>query len=109
MRPNSLRLMVEDRLGAYSLVANVRFEANTLPLMTDFVTAGLGYTVLPWCGVRDLVKQGRVSASPIAELFVTWLVARPKSRPLSVAAERFHDILCEFGRKLVAKGIWQEA
>ena len=57
----------------------------------------------------DLVKQGRVSASPIAELFVTWLVARPKSRPLGVADERFHDILYEFSRKLVAKGIWQEA
>jgi LysR family transcriptional regulator, nitrogen assimilation regulatory protein len=109
MRPNSLRLMVEDRLVAHNLTANVRFEANTLPLMTDLVNAGLGYTVLPQCGVRDLVKQDRVSASPIADLFVTWLVARPKSRPLGVAAERFHDILCEFSRKLVAKGIWQKA
>jgi LysR family transcriptional regulator, nitrogen assimilation regulatory protein len=109
MRPNSLRLMVEDRLRAHSLMANVRFEANTLPLMTDFVSAGLGYTVLPLCGVRDLIKQGRVSASPITDMSVTWLVARPKSRPLGGAAERFHDILCEFGRKLVAKGVWQEA
>jgi hypothetical protein len=25
-----------------------------------------------------------------------------------VAAERFHDILCEFSRKLIAKGVWQE-
>src|ERR1700761_9469039 len=109
MRPNSLRLMVEDRLGLHGLTANVRFEANTLPLMTDLVTAGLGYTVLPMCGVVDLLKQGRVSASPVSELFVTWLVARPKSRPLGVAAERFHDILCEFSRKLIAKGVWQQA
>jgi LysR family nitrogen assimilation transcriptional regulator len=108
MRPNSLRLMVEDRLGAHNLLANVRFEANTLPLMTDLVTAGLGYTVLPLCGVRELVRQGLVCASPITELFVTWLVARPKSRPLGVAAGRFHDILCEFSRKLIAKGVWQE-
>ena len=109
MRPNSLRLMVEDRLGVHGLTANVRVEANTLPLMTDLVIAGLGYTVLPLCGVRELLKQGCVSASPIAGLFVTWLVARPKSRPLGVAAERFHDILCEFSRKLIAKGVWQEA
>jgi LysR family nitrogen assimilation transcriptional regulator len=109
MRPNSLRLMVEDRLGVHGLTANVRFEANTLPLMTDLVAAGLGYTVLPICGVRDLLKQERVSASPISDLFVTWLVARPKSRPLGVAAERFHDILCEFSRGLIAKGIWLEA
>jgi LysR family nitrogen assimilation transcriptional regulator len=109
MRPNSLRLMVEDRLGMHGLTANVRFEANTLPLMTDLVIAGLGYTVLPICGVRDLLKQERVSASPISDLFVTWLVARPKSRPLGAAAERFHDILCEFSRKLIAKGTWLKA
>lgn len=109
MRPNSLRLMVEDRLGVHGLMANVRFEANTLPLMTDLVTAGLGYTVLPMCGVRDLLKLKRVSASPISDLFVTWLAARPKSRPLGVAAERFHDTLYEFSRKLIAKGVWQAA
>jgi LysR family nitrogen assimilation transcriptional regulator len=108
MRPNSLRLTVEDRLGVHGLTANVRFEANTLPLMTDLVTAGLGYTVLPMCGVRDLLKLKRVSASPISDLFVTWLAARPKSRSLGVAAERFHDILCEFSRKLIANGVWQE-
>jgi LysR family transcriptional regulator, nitrogen assimilation regulatory protein len=109
MRPNSLRLLVENGLALHGMPANVRFEANTLPLMTDMVTAGLGYTVLPMCGVHDLVRQGRVSASPVADLFVTWLVARPKNRTLGVAAERFHDMLAEFGRKLVRKGIWSEA
>jgi LysR family transcriptional regulator, nitrogen assimilation regulatory protein len=108
MRPNSLRLLVEDRLGTYGLTADVRLEANTLPLMSDLVAAGLGYTVLPLCGVDSLLKQGRVSASPVSDLFVTWLVARPKSRPLGAAAERFHDILCEFSRKLIARGVWQE-
>ncbi|MGA8319104.1 MAG: LysR family transcriptional regulator [Bradyrhizobium sp.] len=109
MRPNSLRLMVEDRLGVHGMTANVRFEANTLPLMTDLVTAGLGYTVLPMCGVRELLKLKRVSASPISDLFVTWLSARLKSRPLGVAAERFHDILWAFSRKLIAKGVWHDA
>ena len=109
MRPNSLRLMVENGLGLQGMPARVHLEANTLPLMTDLVTAGLGYTVLPLCGVRELVEQGRVSASPIAGLFITWLVARPKSRTLGVAAERFHDMLCEFSQSLVRKGIWHEA
>ena len=109
MRPNSLRLMVENGLGLHGLQANVRVEANTLPLMTDLVAAGLGYTVLPMCGVRELVKDERVSASPISDLFITWLVARPKTRTLGVAAQRFHDMLGEFSRKLVEKRIWSEA
>ena len=67
MRPNSLRLMIETGLGVHGLPAQCRFEANTLPLMTDLVTAGLGYTVLPACGVRDLAQAGQVSPQvPIA-------------------------------------------
>jgi LysR family nitrogen assimilation transcriptional regulator len=89
------------------LTPNVRFEANTLPLMTDLVTAGLGYTVLPACGVRTLLAQKKIAASPINDLFITWLVARPKARSLGVAAERFYDMLCELGRAQVRDGIWE--
>jgi LysR family nitrogen assimilation transcriptional regulator len=107
MRPNSLRLTIENGLGLHGLQPNVRFEANTLPLMTDLVTVGLGYTVLPACGVRHLIKQGQVSASPVADLFVTWLVARPKTRSLGVAAERFYDMLCDLGHKQIRDGTWE--
>jgi LysR family nitrogen assimilation transcriptional regulator len=108
-RPNSLRLTIETGLGVHGLQPNVRFEANTLPLMTDLVMAGLGYTVLPACGVRALLAQNKVTASPINDLFITWLVARPKTRSLGVAAERFYDMLCELGRKQIRDGIWESA
>jgi LysR family nitrogen assimilation transcriptional regulator len=108
-RPNSLRLVVENSLGVHGLHPNVRFESNTLPLMTDLVIAGLGYTILPLCGVRTLLQQHKVSASPIAEMSITWMVARPKTRSLGVAAERFYDMLCDIGRKQVSDGIWQAA
>jgi LysR family nitrogen assimilation transcriptional regulator len=108
MRPNSLRLTIENGMGLHGLQPNVRFEANTLPLMTDLVIGGLGYTVLPMCGIRGLLKQGMISASPIADLSITWLVARPKARTLGVAAERFYEMLCEFGRRQVRDGVWQD-
>jgi LysR family transcriptional regulator, nitrogen assimilation regulatory protein len=108
-RPNSLRLTIETGLAEHGLQPNVRFEANTLPLMTDLVIAGLGYTVLPACGVRALLKDGQITASPIAGFFITWLVARPKTRSLSVAAERFYDGLWAIAAKQVREGIWQSA
>jgi DNA-binding transcriptional LysR family regulator len=77
-------LIAEDRLGVHSLTADVRFEANTLPLMTDLVTAGLGYTVLPLRGVRDPLRQGRASASPVIDLFVNPHVLT-RSPPLTPA------------------------
>ncbi|MDO9413565.1 MAG: LysR family transcriptional regulator [Pseudolabrys sp.] len=109
MRPNSLRLTIETGLGLHGLQPNVRFEANTLPLMTDLVIAGLGYTVLPACGVRALLKQGAISASPISDLSITWMAARPKTRSLGVAAERFYDMVCAFGRKQIRDGVWESA
>jgi LysR family transcriptional regulator, nitrogen assimilation regulatory protein len=108
-RPNSLRLTIERGLGIRGLQPNVRFEANTLPLMTDLVMSGLGYTVLPTCGIGTLLKQQKVTAAPIQDLFITWLVARPKGRSLGVAADRFYDMLCELGRKQVRDGIWESA
>ena len=108
-RPNSLRLTVETGLGIHELQPNVRFEANSLPLITDLVMEGLGYTVLPACGVRALLAQNKITASPIGDLFITWLVARPKARSLGVAAERFYTMVCDVGRKQVREGIWEAA
>jgi LysR family transcriptional regulator, nitrogen assimilation regulatory protein len=109
MRPNSLRLMIEARLGQQGLQPNIRIEANTLPLMTDLVREGLGYTVLPACGVSPLLKQGGISASPVADLSITWMAARPKTRSLGVAAARYYEMLCEFGDRLTREGVWESA
>ena len=105
-RPNSLRLSVEAGLSRFGIRPNIRIEANTLPLITDLVRAGLGYTVLPSCGVRALTKSGQVSAKPIAGLSITWLMAIPRSRSLSFAAERFCEMLRLISREQIDKGIW---
>jgi LysR family nitrogen assimilation transcriptional regulator len=105
-KPNSLRRMVELELNHLGLRPRLRVEANTLPLMTDLVAQGLGYTVLPSCGVYSLVKAGRLSASPLAGLRITWMVARPMNRSLSVAARLLHDIIIQVVDDLVTSGAW---
>ena len=106
-RPNSLRLIVESGLSAKGLRSKVRVEANTLPLMTDLVVAGLGYTVLPACGVPLSVKDCALSASPIKGFYLTWLVAKPKTRSLGVAGQKLYETICEMGREQVRDGVWQ--
>ena len=85
-KPNSLRRMVELELNRGGLRPRIRAEADMLPLMTDLVINGHGFTVLPSCGVYSLIKAGRLSASPITGLQITWTIARPINRSLSVAA-----------------------
>ncbi len=105
-RPNSLRLTVESRLSQFGMRANVRVEANTLPLMTDLVLAGLGYTVLPSCGVRALIKEKKLSFRRISDFNITWLIAKPKSRSLSFAANRFCDLLHVIAQEKIAQRVW---
>lgn len=106
-RPNSLRLTIEDGLARRGVIPQVRIEANTLPLMTDLVQEGLGYTVLPTCGVAAALKSGAVRAAPISGFFITWMVAKPAGRSLGVAAERFSEMLMNAARQKIREKVWR--
>jgi LysR family nitrogen assimilation transcriptional regulator len=105
-KPNSLRRIVDQKLGLRGLRPRLRVEANTLPLMTDLVAQGLGYTVLPLSGVLSLVRAGHLSASPIAGLRITWTIARPKNRKLGVAARLMMNVIFSVVRDLVESSAW---
>ena len=77
-----------------------------LPLLSDLVMAGHGYTVLPSCGVFSLVKSGQLSASPLAGFRITWTIARPMNRNLTFAARKLSDVVVQVARKLIASGAW---
>jgi LysR family nitrogen assimilation transcriptional regulator len=104
--PNSLRRMVELKLHDEGLRPHVRLQANTLPLMTDLVVQGLGYTVLPSCSVLGRVKAGELSASPLEGLRITWTVAWPVSRSLSVAGRLMLETVRQTAERLVENGTW---
>jgi LysR family nitrogen assimilation transcriptional regulator len=104
--PNSLRRMVELRLHDKGLRPKVRMQANTLPLMTDLVASGLGYTVLPSCSIMARVKTGELSASPLEGLHITWTIARPVNRSLSVATKLMLQTVFETVHGLVEDGTW---
>jgi LysR family transcriptional regulator, nitrogen assimilation regulatory protein len=105
-KPNSLRRMVELELNRGGLRPQIRAEADMLPLMTDLVMNGHGFTVLPSCGVYSLVKAGRLSASPIKGLRITWTIARPMNRSLSIAARLLLGIIHRVAHELVESGAW---
>jgi LysR family nitrogen assimilation transcriptional regulator len=107
--PNSLRRMVELRLHDEGLRPNVRVQANTLPLMTDLVARGIGYTVLPSCSVLARVTAGEVSASPLEGLRITWTIAWPMNRSLSVAGKLMLNAVMHTVHRLVENGAWSLA
>ncbi len=109
-RPNSLRRVVEHELARHGLRPQVRIEANTLPLMTDLVAQGLGYTLLPSCSVLALVHAGMLSASPVSGIRgITWMIARPSNRGLSAAAKVLLEMITATAQDLIAAGRWPMA
>jgi LysR family nitrogen assimilation transcriptional regulator len=105
-KPNSLRRMVDRALHEQKLRPHIQVEANTLPLMTDLVARGLGFTVLPSCGVLGLVKAGQLSASPLAGLRITWTIARSANRNLSIAGRLLLDIIFRTTFEFLGRGAW---
>ena len=95
--PNSLRRMVDIELNRAGLRPTVCAEADMLPLLSDLVMAGHGYT---------LVKAGQLSASPLTGFRITWTIARPMNRNLTLAARKLSDVVVQVARKLIASGAW---
>jgi LysR family nitrogen assimilation transcriptional regulator len=104
--PNSLRRMVDAELHRAGLTAKVCAEADTLPLLPDLVIAGHGFTVLPSCGVFSLVRSGRLSASPLSGFRITWTIARPMNRNLTMAARKLSEVIVQVAKKLIASRAW---
>ncbi len=108
-RPNSLRRIIDDALRADNLKANASVEATLGGLITDLVSQVGDYTVLPYSGVRDEIRRGTVAAAPISSLNISWLLARVRGRPETVAARRLSEMLRALAAELVDAGDWPTA
>jgi LysR family nitrogen assimilation transcriptional regulator len=104
--PNSLRRLVENGLGRLGIKPNIRLEANALPLMTDLVELGVGYTVLPSSGAMPAVLEGRVSAAKLEGVSIAWVVTRSRDRALTPAARALLEIITEEAQGSMRDGTW---
>lgn len=104
--PNSLRRLVENGLSRLGIKPNIRLEANALPLMTDLVELGVGYTVLPSSGAMPAVLEGRVSAAKLEGVSISWVITRSRDRSLTPAGRALLDIITEEARASMTDGTW---
>ncbi|MGE0256261.1 MAG: LysR family transcriptional regulator [Alphaproteobacteria bacterium] len=105
--PNYLAGIHRMMAGA-GLRTNVAIEVNSL-VVTDLIARGQGFGVLPYCAVDAPLRRGLVSATPIRNLRVSWVIASLRERRLSVAARRFRDLMQMRRQRKVAAGEWPTA
>jgi LysR family nitrogen assimilation transcriptional regulator len=107
--PNALRRMVDAALVKAGVPREPQVEVDVAQLMVDLVRQGVGYGVLPYCAVHDLLERRAVSAAPVAGLKITWVVATSKRRPVTLATRKMVETLRAELRTLVRSGAWKTA
>lgn len=107
--PNSLRQIVDREAARAGAVVKVGMEVDSSALMLDLVRQGVGYAVLPYCAAHELVASGVLSASPIQNIRIDWLIAHSRERSLSLAARKLAEMIASEAQQLVTRGLWPGA
>jgi LysR family nitrogen assimilation transcriptional regulator len=106
---NSLRRLLDATLTRRGLASTPVLEANMHPLMIGLIARGVGCTVLPYSAIQEDVAERRVSAAPVRDLRISWLIATARGRPLSLATRTLIAVIQSEVRARVSGGDWLTA
>jgi LysR family nitrogen assimilation transcriptional regulator len=68
--------------------------------------AGIGFTVLTYSGISKDIESGKLTATPLEDLKVTWTLVYSKDRELGNAAQQFIELLLELTVEKSRTGKW---
>ena len=105
-QPNSMRVILEDVLRARNISHNVILETNSTRLQSEMAGAGIGFTVLTYSGISKEIESGKLTATPLEDLKVTWTLVYSKDRELGNAAQQFIELLLELTAERSKTGKW---
>ena len=98
-RPHGIRILVDEAMDHNGLRANVQMEIDAMHSMIALAESGLGYTVLSYSSVRDLVIAKRVRIWRIVEpvitrsLVITTTNQRPSTKPGRDLTRIFQELI----------------
>lgn len=106
---HGLRELMEKEAIKHQKKLQLAIEVNAWPLLTDLVKRGLGYTVLSYASVYDMVIRKEVVAIPIdtPELHRSLAIVTPRDLPSSLATLKLAEIIMSQVNLQVADGIWK--
>jgi LysR family nitrogen assimilation transcriptional regulator len=107
-RPHGLRMVVEGAAARARARLSVRFEADSFRVLKEMVTAGLGYTVLPYSAVAEEVAAGSLQAVALARprVFRQLILGMPETGT-TLATAKVVEMVCEEVASLVHSGQWR--
>jgi DNA-binding transcriptional LysR family regulator len=107
-RPNGIREAVERRWAEAGVKPHVLAEINAPALLVQAVRDGLGFSVLPSCGIDVAVQAGELDAVPLTDATMTRHIHIATSRlyPPPPAAASVIEMLRRLMFAAVDEGRW---
>jgi len=107
-RPHGIRILVDEAMDHNGLRANVQMEIDAMHSMIALAESGLGYTVLSYSSVRDLVIAKRVRIWRIIDPVITrsLVITTTNQRPSTKPARDLTRIFQELIKSQVRDGRW---
>lgn len=107
--PNSLRQIIDRAASKAGTTAHPSVEVDMAALMLDLVRQGIGYAVLPYSAAKELLSSNLISACPLHDMRISWVVATSQERMQSVASKRLTELIFSEVKQLVTTGQWLTA
>jgi LysR family nitrogen assimilation transcriptional regulator len=107
-RPHGLRVLVDEFLSRIGVTPNVQVEIDAMPSTLSLVEGGIGYTILSYSCVHQLVSAGRIRSWALVNptMTRTLVVATSTQRPITKAARALVGFVRRQVDALVAEGRW---
>ncbi|MBO1113835.1 LysR substrate-binding domain-containing protein [Bordetella petrii] len=101
---HGISMLIRQAAARENVDLQIRVEVDAFAEMIDLVREGLGYTMLARMGFHRELKAGAVSLAHIVDppILRTLVVATPKARPLSPAAQFVIDSTTQLLQAFIA-------
>lgn len=110
-RHQGVRGVINNEAARRGMKLDIRMELDAMPPLIELVQEGIGYSVLPFSTVFDLVARGALRAARIdeASLRRTLLIGTSTQRPMNATTRTALKLLRESLVASVARGRWERA
>jgi LysR family nitrogen assimilation transcriptional regulator len=108
-RTHSLRMLVERAVAEYGGQLDVAVQVDGYTTTKALVTAGLGYTILPYSAVRQEIEDGELSAVPVKKpVLAPWTLsaAYRKDHGSARVVSALRNVIADAVKELAADGFW---
>jgi len=105
---NQLHLATQQAMARHGIDFRPFLEVEGEPLTVDLVRRGIGYTIRPFCAVHADVAAGDLSAAPIRDLTITWVLGVSRVRAHAPAVREMVALIRAAVDKQIAGGMWRK-